>query len=170
MAGLAALVKQTNPSFTPEQVAEYLKNNAADRDAAGPDNTWGYGFGQLPAPPAEIVDPCSDDLTGDGSTAGSWAAGCQSAEADRGYARYYGFTLANSGAVTITLNGSVDSYLYLRSGDRTGAIRAENDDHGMLVNTVTCANASGLDETTDSCITVASLAAGSYTIEGIPNE
>ena len=52
VAGLAALVKQANPSFTPEQVADYLKNNAAERGASGRDNTWGYGFAQLPAPDA----------------------------------------------------------------------------------------------------------------------
>ena len=48
VAGLAALVKQANPSFTPEQVASYLKNNAAERGTSGPDNTWGHGFAYLP--------------------------------------------------------------------------------------------------------------------------
>ena len=50
VAGLAALVKQANPSFTPEQVADYLKNNAAERGDPGRDNTWGYGFAELPPP------------------------------------------------------------------------------------------------------------------------
>ena len=50
VAGLVALVKQANPSFTPEQVADYLKNNAAERGEPGRDNTWGYGFAELPVP------------------------------------------------------------------------------------------------------------------------
>ena len=301
VAGLAALVKQTHPAFTPQQVAEYLKNNASRRDSPIPNNTWGYGFAQLPSPPAEIVDPCaaapltgdgttdgtwaagcqsqhvvtsqhpnigyaryysftlaqesavtitlessvdpylylrsgdartgtplhfnddvesgnrnsrivatlaagrytieattyvaatagtftltvsgldgtttgpgpgpgpgpdacSESITADGTTPGTWAAGCQSAETGRGYARYYGFTLSESGPVTITLKSDVDTYLFLRSGDRTGAVAAENDDHGSLINTAACASASGLSQR-DSCITVATLAAGDYTIE-----
>ena len=96
---------------------------------------------------------------------GTWAAGCQSAESGRGYARYYSFTTTEARDVTITLDGSVDPYLYLRSGDRTGSVRAKNDDHGTLVDTATaCASAAGLDNT-DSCITIAGLAAGTYTIE-----
>ena len=64
---------------------------------------------------------------------GAWAAGCQSAESGRGYARYYSFTTTEARDVTITLDGSVDPYLYLRSGDRTGSVEAKNDDHGTLV-------------------------------------
>jgi hypothetical protein len=164
VAGLAALVKQANPSFTPQQVAEYLKNNAAERGASGPDNTWGYGFAQLPTPPAEIVDPCASELTGDGPTNGAWAAGCQSAESGRGYARYYGFTTTEARDVTITLSSSVDPYLYLRSGDRTDSVSAQNDDHGTLLNTAACASPAGLGNT-DSCITIPGLSAGTYTIE-----
>ena len=50
VAGMAALVKQANPSFTPEQVADYLKNKASDRGPSGTDNIWGYGFAVLPSP------------------------------------------------------------------------------------------------------------------------
>ena len=48
VAGLAALVLQQLPSFTPAQVAAYLKDNALPRGAA-PNNTWGYGLAQLPS-------------------------------------------------------------------------------------------------------------------------
>ncbi|MYC07322.1 MAG: S8 family serine peptidase [Chloroflexi bacterium] len=48
VAGLAALVKQNNPSYSPQQVANYLKSNAEARGAV-PNNTWGYGFAKLPA-------------------------------------------------------------------------------------------------------------------------
>ena len=48
IAGLAALVKQRFPNYTPQQIANYLKNNAEPRGAV-PNNTWGYGFAKLPA-------------------------------------------------------------------------------------------------------------------------
>ena len=48
VAGLAALVRQRFPSYTPAQVADYLKNNAAQREKPDPNNTWGTGFAQLP--------------------------------------------------------------------------------------------------------------------------
>ena len=51
VAGLAALVKQRFPGYTPQQIAAYLKNNAQGRDTV-PNNTWGYGFAQLPRAPA----------------------------------------------------------------------------------------------------------------------
>ena len=48
VAGLAALVRQKFPNYTPQQVAQYLKDNAAGRGATGPDYTWGHGFAVLP--------------------------------------------------------------------------------------------------------------------------
>ena len=59
---------------------------------------------------------CGFTLTADGSTTGAWAPGCQSLVPDRGYARYYTFTLAQQSNVTIDLESSVDPFLYLRSG------------------------------------------------------
>ena len=50
VAGLAALVKQVYPSRSPSSIASYLKDNALGRDTV-PNNTWGYGFAQLPTPP-----------------------------------------------------------------------------------------------------------------------
>ena len=49
IAGLAALVKQRFPEYTPAQIANYLKSNAEARGAV-PNNDWGYGFANLPAP------------------------------------------------------------------------------------------------------------------------
>ena len=69
----------------------------------------------------------------------------------RGYARYYGITVEQETEVTIDLESSEDTYLYLRRGEaRSGTALHENDDV-----------ASG---NTDSQI-VATLSAGSYTIE-----
>ena len=50
VAGLAALVRERFPELTPALVADYLKNNAAERGDPGRDNTWGYGFAELPPP------------------------------------------------------------------------------------------------------------------------
>ena len=50
VAGMAALVLQRFPSYTPAQVATYLKDNAEQRRSPNPNNTWGYGFAQLPPP------------------------------------------------------------------------------------------------------------------------
>ena len=49
IAGLAALVKQRFPDYSPAQIADYLKDHAEERGVPGPDNTWGYGFARLPA-------------------------------------------------------------------------------------------------------------------------
>ena len=56
VAGLAALVKDAFPNYTPQQIANYLKTNAQARGAK-PNNTWGHGFARLPAPPQTAVTP-----------------------------------------------------------------------------------------------------------------
>ena len=95
---------------------------------------------------------CGFTLTADGSTTGAWAPGCQSSVPDRGYARYYTFTLAQQSNVTIDLESSVDPFLYLRSGHtRSGTVLHENDDVAPGTNTN-----SRISE---------SLAPGTYTIE-----
>ena len=48
VTGLAALVKQRNPGFTPAEIATYLKTNALPRGEPHPNNTWGYGLAFLP--------------------------------------------------------------------------------------------------------------------------
>ena len=108
----------------------------------------GLNGGGGPAP----TDPCADALTADGTTIGTWAADCQSQVDDRGYARYYTFTLSEQRQVTITLESSIDTYLYLRSGSaKSGTALAENDD---------IAPGSNLNSQISR-----SLAAGTYTIE-----
>ena len=52
VAGMAALVRQRFPDYTPDQVADYLKDNAEQRESSRPNNTWGHGFAMLPA-----IDP-----------------------------------------------------------------------------------------------------------------
>ena len=47
MAGLAALVQQRFPGYTPVQLTDYLRRHAAERGTAGADNTWGYGLASI---------------------------------------------------------------------------------------------------------------------------
>ena len=47
VAGMAALVQQRFPDYTPEQVADYLKDHAQQRESPDPNNTWGHGFALL---------------------------------------------------------------------------------------------------------------------------
>ena len=54
IAGLAALVKQNYPDYTPQQIAQYLKTHAEERGEAGPDNVWGSGFAKLLA--SDVTD------------------------------------------------------------------------------------------------------------------
>ena len=58
VAGLAALVKDAFPAYTPQQIASYLKTNAQARGAK-PNNTWGHGFARLPAPPQTTAPPAA---------------------------------------------------------------------------------------------------------------
>ena len=54
VAGMAALVRQRFPDYTPAQVAAYLKDNTVARGSV-PNNTWGHGFAQLPSPDREAL-------------------------------------------------------------------------------------------------------------------
>ena len=57
VAGLAALVRQQFPDYTPQEVATYLKNHAEGRGAVVPNNFWGYGFARLLASDATAPGP-----------------------------------------------------------------------------------------------------------------
>ena len=56
VAGLAALVKQRFPNYTPQQIATYLKTHAQPRRDK-PNNDWGHGFAKLPPLPQSAVTP-----------------------------------------------------------------------------------------------------------------
>ena len=56
VAGLAAVVKERFPDYSPSELATYLKDNALARGSPTPNNTWGHGFAHLPAkPPSQPV-------------------------------------------------------------------------------------------------------------------
>ena len=62
VAGLAALVTQRFPDFSPAQVTNYLQQNATERGTAGKDNVWGHGFAVLPNPqPSQPAPPPRTD-------------------------------------------------------------------------------------------------------------
>ena len=107
-----------------------------------------------PSPPSPVPDDdtCVDSLSGDGAVSGTWSSGCESQVSDRGYARYYSFTLSEESDVTISLESSTDPYLYLRAGEvQSGGAAYENDD---------------VDPGTDTNSEIeATLGAGTYTIE-----
>ena len=162
VSGMAALVRQRFPDLTPQQTASYMKLRAEGRGTV-PNNTWGYGFAQLPAadalPDADLPEipqtlvACGATVTSDGTIRGTWEEECQSYVAERGYAKYYSFTLDEEREVTIDLESDGDPYLYLREGSaRNWSSLHENDDierGGVNLN-------SHISET---------LPAGTYTIE-----
>ena len=58
VAGMAVLVRQLFPSYTPAEVAAYLKDNAEQRvRSPDPNNIWGHGFAVLPPLPEAPVPP-----------------------------------------------------------------------------------------------------------------
>ena len=91
VAGLAVLVRQRFPDYTPAQVASYLKDHAQQRETPDPNNTWGHGFAKLPS-----LSECSDAVPSVASNPGL-VADCEALLAARD-------TLAGSG--TLNWSGS----------------------------------------------------------------
>ena len=164
VAGLAALVKQRFPEFGPEEIADYLKDNAEDRGETGPDNTWGHGYATLPASDAITLDDdaCIQRIYGNVDFEGTWDDTCLSENRPNDeegpgngdyYARFYTFVVGADKRVTISLSSEEDTYLYLMEGEgKDGAIKELNDDITPYVNY-------------NSRIVVDNLEAGEYTIE-----
>ena len=110
-------------------------------------------------PTPSPTDPCIKWLTEEGPILGSWAGDCVSLHPDRdgSYARFYAFELLEDSDLGITLESTVDTYLYLREGiGKDGPIVDEDDDDNS--------DNFNLSSDTDSGI-LASLSAGSYMIE-----
>ncbi len=72
VAGMAALVRQRFPGYSPAQVVSYLKENAEQRiSSPDPNNTWGHGFMVLPplspqpidSPSIQSITPAANSLT-----------------------------------------------------------------------------------------------------------
>ena len=77
------------------------------------------------------ADACEYVLTAGppgGAISGQWTGDCASTNQAGSYARYYIFTLASGSEMTITLESSVDTFLYLLEGAGTGGtVIAKND-------------------------------------------
>ena len=126
VAGMAALVRQRFPTYTPVQVANYLKEHAEQRESPDPNNTWGHGFAQLPP-----LSECSDAVPSAASNPGL-VADCEALLAARD-------TLAGSGTLNwsgstaiaawdgVTVGGSPlrVTKLFLRGRQLTGTIPPE---------------------------------------------
>ena len=51
VVGAAVLVKQAYPTYTADQLQQFLEVNADDLGAVGKDNVYGAGLVKLPPPP-----------------------------------------------------------------------------------------------------------------------
>ena len=150
---------------------------------AGRTGTFTLALNSTPVSDTDPPDPPDPDPTPttlacvaplpDGMTvAGNWNTDCTSdVSAPRGsgdrYARFYTFTLIEESEVTVTLESSADTYLYLREGSgRDGTeLLCENDDYSTPVEGTTCSNINfNLNAQFDSGM-LANLGAGTYTIE-----
>ena len=118
VAGLAALVKQRFPDYSPTQIADYLKDHAEERGIPGPDNTWGYGFAKLPAldeAPSVFIDRAALVAFYNATNGGDWTD-------NTGWltdAHIYGWY-----GVTVNIDGSV-TRLTLEDNNLVGEMPAE---------------------------------------------
>lgn len=65
----------------------------------------------------------------------NWTVDCNSTHRSGSYAKYYTFTLVDTKYVSIDLNSSIDTYLYLMADTNQSAVPiAENDDNGADLN------------------------------------
>ena len=140
VAGMAALVRQRFPDFTPVEVANYLKENAEQRESPDPNNTWGHGFAKLPAVDRAALEALYNATGGDNWLENdNWLS-------DAPIGQWLGVTTGPSGRVTVLnltenqLSGAIPAELgsltnlqrlYLSDNLLTGEIPAEL---GSLIN------------------------------------
>ena len=147
---------------------------------AGRTGTFTLALNSTPVSDTDPPDPdptpnlpaCVESLPDNMTVNGTWITDCTSnisaphGSGDR-YARFYTFTLSEAATVTVTLESSEDTYLYLREGsERDGTeLLCENDDYSTPINGTPCSNIDfNLNAQYDSGM-LASLGAGTYTIE-----
>ena len=117
VAGLAALLKQAVPSFTPLQVANYLKTNAAARGTGRPNNVWGYGFAMLPNICSFTITPASATFS---AAAGTRTVAVTASAGDCAWT-------AASNSAHITVTGGASG---MGSGTVTYAVAANGSTNG----------------------------------------
>ena len=94
VAGMAALVRQQFPTYTPVQVANYLKEHAEQRESPDPNNTWGHGFAKLPA-----VDRAELEALYNGTGGDNWLENANWMTSGA-LSTWYGVTTDSQGRIT----------------------------------------------------------------------
>ena len=125
VAGLAALVKERFPDYSPAQIADYLKDHAEERGVPGPDNTWGYGFARLPAldeAPSVFIDRAALVAFYDATNGDNWTDNTDWLTDAHIYGWY---------GVTVNIDGSV-TRLILEENNLVGNMPAELGDLSSL--------------------------------------
>ena len=172
VAGLAALVKQRFPSYSPSQIATYLKSNALARGTK-PNNTWGHGFAKLPTLSTPV--PLSTDATLSALTLsdvdfGTFSSGTESYTASGAYS-------VSQTTVTPSVNDSGATYVIKLGGvtDTDGTVslavgrnvitievKAEDDDTHKTY-TVTVTRAAASTDATLSGLTLSDVGLSTFT-------
>lgn len=81
------------------------------------------------------VGHCVETISFNTNVSGSWESSCTSTHRSGRYAKYYTFSLSSSQEVTIDLQSSIDTYLYLLNGSgQNGSIITYNDDSNGTLN------------------------------------
>ncbi len=125
VAGLAALVKERFPDYSPAQIADYLKDHAEERGVPGPNNTWGYGFAKLPAldeAPSVFIDRAALVAFYDATNGDNWTDNTDWLTDAHIYGWY---------GVTVNIDGSV-TRLILEENNLVGNMPAELGDLSSL--------------------------------------
>jgi serine protease AprX len=172
VAGIAAMLKQAQPAWTPANVRSAIEGTAVDAGPAGKDNDWGAGLvdGYAAVAQAESASgassfPVHERFTGSAPNNGSWA---------------HSFTLGTSDlnapvAVTITMNGSVTCVIdvgplgcfqYGFAPDLDAAIDGPN---GFTVVTSTCPAGNECAYGRQETLHFRPSQAGTYTIRVYPD-
>ena len=115
VAGLAALVKQRFPDYTPEQVADYLQQNATERETAGKDSVWGHGFATLPT---AALTPTANIAVGAGNNSGeiivSWDSVPGATHYRIGYVNMeVDYHLVTEGSCTMEPDDWIQAFVYV---------------------------------------------------------
>ena len=100
--------------------------------------------------PGEVLAACANSINFNTNVPGNWESSCTSVHRPGAYAKYYTFSLSSSQTVTIDLQSSTDTYLFLLNGSgQNGTVIAENDDSNSTFNSQI----------------ILTLPAGTYTVE-----
>ena len=169
VAGMAALVRQRFPDYTPAQVVSYLKESAQQRiSSPDPNNTWGHGFMILPPVAGTTVAtapaaPTALTATANGHTQInlSWTA-----PSDNGGAAISGYL------IEVSTNGSTWSDLVVNTRSTStsythSGLTAGNTRHYRVsaINSVGTGPASNVDNATTGAAPASDLVVDTPTVD-----